>query len=89
MFPHKTVFASMAAHKELVLAEGVRQAAPMAPGGKPTNEMLKASIFGYAREVAKGWILPGAIELLQNAVKLLSVANGAAPFGPTSTIPIM
>ena len=79
MFPHKTVFASMASCKDAVLAEGIRQAAPMAPGGKPTTDMLKTAILGYAREVAKSWILPGAVELLQSAVKSYQDQMGPRP----------
>jgi len=79
MLAHTGIFALMAAHKAAILAEGVRQAAPMAPGGTPTVEMLKSSVFGYAREVAKGWLLPGAVELLQGAVSTYHTQMGPRP----------
>lgn len=77
MLPYAQIFTMMADHKSAILAEGVRQAQTMASGGLPTLDMIKGACAGYARDIAKGWLLPGAIETLQKAV-----AGYVAQMGP-------
>lgn len=81
MLPYAQIFTMMADHKSAILAEGVRQAQTMANGGLPTLDMIKGACAGYARDIAKGWLLPGAIETLQGAVTTFMAAAGPRPAG--------
>jgi len=78
MLPHKTIFTTMAAHAAAILAEGVRQAQTVG-GVTPPFEMIKTSTFAYAQDVAKGWLVPGLIELFQKSVDAHVKAMGPRP----------
>ena len=78
MLPHKTIFTTMAAHAAAILAEGVRQAQTVG-GVTPPFEMIKTSTFAYAQDVAKGWLVPGLIELFQKGVDAHVKAMGPRP----------
>lgn len=79
MLPYSQIFTMMAAHKAAILAEGVRQAQMLAPGALPTLDMIKGACVGYARDIAKQWLLPGAIETLQKAVTTYQAHAGPRP----------
>lgn len=79
MLPHSQIFTMMATHKAAILAEGVRQAQMLAPGALPTLDMIKGACVGYAREIGKQWLLPGAIETLQGAVTTYATQMGPRP----------
>lgn len=79
MVPYSTVFTLMAASKDAVLAEGVRQAQTMAGATKPTLDQIKIATFGYAKQVAASWVLPGLIELFTNASAAFVQAMGPRP----------
>jgi len=84
MLPYSQIFTMMAAHKAAILAEGVRQAQMLAPGALPTLDMMKGACVGYAREIGKQWLLPGAIETLQGAVATYQTQMGPRPATPIS-----
>lgn len=79
MLPPDQIFASLAARKPDILAQGIANAQITAGGTKPTLDMVKHGCFIAARQMAIEIVRPGIKTLIANAAMLFAMTKGPRP----------